>query len=113
MDGLTTQVLLDWLAYRRERRPRMANRHLLISYASALGHGPVSHTWILNLRGLPGTVERLRVDRQLEEAVATGADPAAPGRRLRVQRRHRHPLGHQRTGTHRRIPPGPPPEPPR
>lgn len=75
LDDLTTQTLLDWLAYRRERWPRTANRHLLISYASALGHGPVSHTWILNLRGLPGTLERLRIDRQLEEAVATGADP--------------------------------------
>jgi integrase len=75
LDDLTTQVLLDWLAYRRERWPRTANRHLLVSYPSALGHGPVSHTWILNLRGLPGTLERLRIDRQLEEAVVTGADP--------------------------------------
>ena len=75
LDDLTAQALLDWLAYRRERWPRTANRHLLISNASALGHGPVNHTWILNLRGLPGTLERLRIDRQLEEAVATGADP--------------------------------------
>jgi hypothetical protein len=75
LDDLTAQVLLDWLTHRRERWPRTANRHLLISYASALGYGPVSHTWILNLRGLPGTLERLRIDRQLEEAVATGADP--------------------------------------
>jgi hypothetical protein len=67
-------VLLDWLGYRRERWPHTANRHLLISYASALGHGPVSATWIPNLRGLPGTLERLRIDRQLEEAVTTGAD---------------------------------------
>ncbi|MCM4078277.1 hypothetical protein [Paractinoplanes hotanensis] len=48
---------------------------MLISFASALGHGPVSATWLLNLRGLPGTLERLRIDHQLEEAVATGADP--------------------------------------
>jgi hypothetical protein len=47
----------------------------VLSYASALGRGPVSHTAILNLRGLPGTLERLRIDRQLEEAVAAGADP--------------------------------------
>jgi integrase len=75
LDDLTTQVLLDWLTYRRERWPRTANRHLLISSASALNHSSVSHAWILNLRGLTGTLERLRIDRQLEEALTTGADP--------------------------------------
>ena len=29
----------------------------------------------MNLRGLPGTLERLRIDRQLEEAIIAGADP--------------------------------------
>lgn len=38
-------------------------------------HGPVSHIWILNLRGLPGTIERLRIDRLLEEAIASRGDP--------------------------------------
>ncbi|WP_428962211.1 site-specific integrase [Micromonospora fluostatini] len=75
LDDLTTQTLLDWLAYRRGRWPHTANPHLLVSSASAMGHAPVSATWILNLRGLPGTLERLRIDRQLEEAVTTGADP--------------------------------------
>ncbi|WP_309236677.1 integrase [Micromonospora sp. S-DT3-3-22] len=75
LDNLTAQALLDWLTYRRERWPHTANPHLLVSTASALGLAPVSATWILNLRGLPGTLERLRIDRQLEEAVTTGADP--------------------------------------
>ncbi|MDZ5447925.1 integrase [Micromonospora sp. 4G57] len=75
LDNLTAQTLLDWLTYRRERWPNTANPHLLVSSASAMGLAPVSATWILNLRGLPGTLERLRIDRQLEEAVATGADP--------------------------------------
>jgi hypothetical protein len=75
LDDLTAHMLLDWLTYRRERWPNTANPHLLISYNSALGHGPVSHAWILNLRGLPGTLERLRIDRQLEEAITSGADP--------------------------------------
>jgi hypothetical protein len=66
---------MDWLTYRRGRWPHTANPHLLISQESALGHGPVSHAWILNLRGLPGTLDRLRIDRQLEEAIATGGDP--------------------------------------
>ncbi|MFE9191057.1 integrase [Micromonospora sp. NPDC007208] len=75
LDELTTHALLDWLAHRRERWPGTANPHLLVSSTSALGHAPVSHTWILNLRGLPGTLERLRIDRQLEEAITAGADP--------------------------------------
>lgn len=75
LDELTTRVLLDWLSHRRERWPRTANPHLLVSSTSALGLGPVSHTWVLNLRGLPGTLERLRIDRQLEEALAAEGDP--------------------------------------
>jgi hypothetical protein len=36
--------------------------------------GPVSAAWVNPiLRGLPATVERLRIDRQLEEALASGA----------------------------------------
>ena len=38
--------------------------------------GPVSRTWVnATLRGHAATIEALRVDRQLEEAMATGADP--------------------------------------
>lgn len=47
----------------------------LISTESALWHGAVSHTWILNMRGLAATIERLRIDRRLEEAIATGGAP--------------------------------------
>ncbi|MCK2243669.1 MULTISPECIES: hypothetical protein [unclassified Crossiella] len=47
----------------------------MISNDSALHHGPVSATWILYLRGQPATLERLRIDRQLEEALASGGDP--------------------------------------
>ena|SRR5258705_11513719 len=61
--------------YRRQRWPNTANPHLLVSRDSALGHGPVSHTWIRNLRHLPATLERLRIDRQLDEAMVTGGDP--------------------------------------
>ncbi|MGH3809250.1 MAG: hypothetical protein ACRDRU_22045, partial [Pseudonocardiaceae bacterium] len=43
---------------------------------SALETGPVSKVWITNaLRGLTATLERLRVDRQLEEALTHGPDP--------------------------------------
>ncbi|MFY1632384.1 integrase [Solwaraspora sp. WMMB335] len=75
LDELTHHALLDWLDYRHRRWPNTANPHLLVSTESALRHGPVSHTWILNMRGLTATIERLRIDRQLEEAIATGGDP--------------------------------------
>ena len=75
LDELTCRLVREWLDLRRQRWPNTANPHLFVNRETALGHGPVSHSWILNLRGLPGTVERLRLDRQLEEAMATGADP--------------------------------------
>lgn len=75
LDGYTCQALLDWFRHRADRWPATANPHLLISKETALGHGPVSSAWILNLRRLPGTIERLRIDRQLDEALATAGDP--------------------------------------
>jgi integrase len=75
MGELTGKVLREWLEYRHWRWPHTANPHLLISKESALRHGPVSGAWILNLLGLPATLERLRIDCQLTEAMATGFDP--------------------------------------
>ena len=76
LDELTRVALTDWLDYRRRRWPNTANPHLLTSKESALRLGPVSHPWLGRiLRGLPGTLERLRVDRQLDEAIVSGADP--------------------------------------
>lgn len=76
LDELTHRLLLEWLDYRRRRWPSTANPHLLISSHSALRHGPVSAPWVGQiLRGLTATLERLRIDRQLEEALATGGDP--------------------------------------
>ena len=55
----------------RHRQPA-----LLINTQTALGTAPVSRTWVnAALRGHAATIEALRVDRQLEEALATGADP--------------------------------------
>jgi integrase len=75
LDDLTRRLLTEWLDGRRDRWPRTANPHLLISRESALHHGPVSAMWIRDLRGLPATLERLRIDRQLEEALACDGDP--------------------------------------
>lgn len=46
LDDLAHQALLDWLNYWRRRWPNIVNPHLLISLATALGHGPVSQVWI-------------------------------------------------------------------
>jgi integrase len=75
LDDLTRRLLIEWLDYRRARWPHTANRHLLVSKRSALGPGPVSAPWIRDLRGLPATLDRLRIDRQLEEALTCDADP--------------------------------------
>jgi Phage integrase, N-terminal SAM-like domain len=72
---LTTRVLREWLEYRRRRWPHTANPHLLVSRESALHHGPVSTSYLTSLRGLTATLERLRIDCQLAEALATGFDP--------------------------------------
>jgi integrase len=76
LDDLTGRLLRDWLETRRTRWPGTANPHLLINAQTALGTGPVSRTWVTaTLRGHAATIEALRVDRQLDEAMATGADP--------------------------------------
>ena len=76
MDDLTAGLLRAWLEDRRARWPVTANPHLLINTQTALGTAPVSRTWVnATLRGHAATIEALRVDRQLDEALAAGADP--------------------------------------
>ncbi|TDD83186.1 site-specific integrase [Actinomadura rubrisoli] len=76
LDDLTHRLLTDWLTHRHKTWPGTANPHLLTSAISANGTAPVSHTWLNRiLRGLPATLEALRIDRQLDEALTNGADP--------------------------------------
>ncbi|QRX91134.1 hypothetical protein [Streptomyces noursei] len=75
-DDLTCPLLEQWLAYRREHWPHTANPHLLISTESALGLGPVSHAYVTDLRRAGLTLEQLRIDRRLAEALTSGGDPA-------------------------------------
>ena len=51
--------------------------HLVINQQSAMRTGPVSRFFFAQqaLRGHAATLGRLRVDRQLEEALARGPDP--------------------------------------
>jgi len=76
LDNLTRHLLLDWLGYRRQRWPGTANPHLIINQQTAMTTRPVSENWLTETcRGLTATLERLRADRQLEEALTRGADP--------------------------------------
>lgn len=76
LDELTHKLLFGWLDYRRTRWPNTANTHLLVNQMTALELGPVSGFWIdAGFRGQEATLERLRVDRQLEEALTHGPDP--------------------------------------
>ncbi len=73
---LTYRALRAWLGHRRATWPRTPNRHVLISERTALGGGPVSRgylTWNLQRHGV--SIERIRRDRVLHEALTARADP--------------------------------------
>ncbi|MFD9284594.1 tyrosine-type recombinase/integrase [Streptomyces mirabilis] len=75
LDDLTRKLLLDWLEHRRRRWPNTANLHLLINNQTATMTSRASNHWIsAAMRGQDATLERLRVDRQLEEALTHGPD---------------------------------------
>jgi integrase len=76
LGDLTRKLLLDWLEHRRRRWPNTANLHLLINNQTATKTSRASNHWIsAAMRGQDATLERLRVDQQLEEALAHGPDP--------------------------------------
>jgi hypothetical protein len=76
LDDLTRHLLLAWLQHRGRRWPGTANPHLIINQQTAMTTRAVSENWLAgSTRGLTATLERLRVDRQLEEALTCGADP--------------------------------------
>lgn len=75
LDDPTMKLLLDWLKHRRNRWPNSANLHLLINNQTATKTSRASDHWIsASMRG-QDRLERLRVDRQLEEALTHGPDP--------------------------------------
>jgi len=76
LDELTHTVLLEWLQHRRSRWPHTANPHLIINQHTAFDDRAVGKVWITDaLRGQAATLERMRADRQLEEALTHGPDP--------------------------------------
>ena len=76
LDDLTRRLLLAWLQHRGRRWPGTANPHLIVNQQTAMTTRAVSENWLTETcRGLTATLERLRADRQLEEALTRGADP--------------------------------------
>ncbi|MGH8917538.1 MAG: hypothetical protein ACRD0H_04230, partial [Actinomycetes bacterium] len=76
LDELTHRALTDWLSYRRRRWPHTANPHLIINKQTASNTRPVSNNALTApFRRCAATLETLRVDRQLDEALTHGADP--------------------------------------
>jgi integrase len=76
LDDLTRKLITEWLAWRRERWPRTSSPYLIINNQTAMTTRPVSQNWLTSsFRGLGVTLEQLRVDRQLDEALTAGPDP--------------------------------------
>jgi len=76
LDPITRAVVLGYLAHRRTRWPGTANPHLLVTRSTASGRNPSSRPWIKkHFTGLTATIEQMRTDRQLEEALSAGPDP--------------------------------------
>jgi len=76
LGDLSHQALRAWLAHRRAAWPHTPNRHVLISHKTALGDAPVSRgyvAWHLKPHGV--SVERIRRDRVLHEALTGRPDP--------------------------------------
>jgi integrase len=72
LDELTHRLL----TYRRQRWPHTANPHLIINKQTASNTHPISDNALTApFRRCAATLETLRVDRQLDEALTHGADP--------------------------------------
>ncbi|MGW0821920.1 hypothetical protein [Streptomyces sp. NPDC002845] len=76
LEELTHRLTADWLTYRHQRWPASANPHLLVSQKTALDpdHPAVHRNTLQQVLPKGLTLDRLRQDRILDEAFATG-DP--------------------------------------
>jgi integrase len=73
---LTHGALIAWLDHRRDRWPHTPNRHVLLTTKTALRTTPVSQNSVKQSLSDNGfTIERIRADRILHEALTAGPDP--------------------------------------
>jgi hypothetical protein len=76
LDALTRGQLRAWLGRRRRQWPSSANPYLLVNHSTAGGVRPVKRSYVQAVfQRLGTTAQRLRVDRLLAEARASGGDP--------------------------------------
>jgi integrase len=76
LDDLTRRLITEWLGHRRGRWPQTSSPYLLINNQTAMTTRPVSENWLAGLlRGLGATLEQLRIDRHLDEALTASPDP--------------------------------------
>jgi integrase len=76
LGDLSHKALRAWLGYRRAAWPHSPNRHVLISEKTALGDGPVTRGYLdFHLKPHGVSVERIRRDRILHEALTGRPDP--------------------------------------
>lgn len=76
LGDLSHKALRAWLDYRRTTWPHSPNQHVLISKRTALGDAPVSRGYVnFHLKPHGVSVERIRRDRILHEALTGRPDP--------------------------------------
>lgn len=76
LGDLTHRAMRAWLGHRRATWPHSPNPHVLISKRTALGAGPVCHEFVRFSLGDSGfSIDQIRADRILHEALAAGPDP--------------------------------------
>jgi len=76
LGDLSHEALRAWLDHRRATWPHTPNRHVLISEKTALGDGPVTRGYLdFHLKPHGVSVERIRRDRILHEALTGRPDP--------------------------------------
>jgi len=75
LDDLTGQLIHRYLDYRRRRWPHTTNPHLILNEHTAQNRTSVSQRWLRErFPGFGVTLNQVRMDRQLEEALIRGPD---------------------------------------
>jgi hypothetical protein len=73
---LSYRALRVWLDHRRATWPHTPNRHVLVNTKTVLNTGPVSGHYVRFCLGRNGfSIDRIRADRILHEALTVGPDP--------------------------------------
>ena len=76
LDDFAYKVISDYLDYRRSRWPGTANPHVLVSQQTTHDTRPVTSYYLGRLfKGHGISLDRMRSDRWLEEALSRGPDP--------------------------------------